>query len=278
MKQLKLIMVALCLLVVGGNVALTVHDGRQDRTAPVLTVPQETLELSIAAEDADYLSGVKATDDRDGDISGQVVVEHISQLIGSGVVKVTYAVFDQAGNAATATRTVQYTDYTGPRFHLSKALCYGLGETVTLMDRLTATDDLDGDITDKIRLTSMSLSNELEGVYPLTVQVTNDLGDTSVLTLSVVISKRTPKTPEITLKDYLVYLDKDAEFEPKDYLKKVEDPASESRASTRDVEISGEVDTAVPGTYTVSYTYDGEAEEGQTILTVVVQETAEDKD
>ena len=272
MKLLKILVVLLTVLVVGANILVIMEKGGLDSTAPEITIESEVLEVSVEAEETEYLSGVTAWDNHDGDLTDEVMVEHLSQLTGTNTVKVTYAVFDAAGNAATASRELCFSDYSGPRFSLSEPLRYALGRTVTLMDRMTAEDPTDGDITHKIRVTSHNLSNDIEGIYHISVQVTNSLGDTQVCQLPVIIADISALTPEITLTDYIVYLEKGAQFDPEQYLEAVTDPASENEPRLSRVKIQDPVDTEVPGTYDVVYSYTGSEEETQVILTVVVME------
>ncbi len=270
MKILKTALCVLAALVVALNIVMIVKQGGLDGTPPEITVASEVLEVSVHGEETEYLSGVTARDDRDGDLTDQVLVEHISLLTGPDTAKITYAVFDKAGNAATASRTVRFTDYAGPRFQLSEPLNYSIGETVRLMDRLTATDDLDGDITGRIRITSQSLSNDIAGIYYLGVQVTSSLGDTRLLELPVIIDNITDKTPSIVLSGYIAYVERDGAFDPESYLVEVEDPMGKGGLSR--VEIQSGVDTAIPGTYEVAYSYEGEKDDTQVILTVIVTE------
>lgn len=272
MKRLKIMVVLLAVLVVGANVMVIANTGGLDHTPPELTVPEQVLEISVTDPQEAYLAGVTAWDDRDGDLSEKVLVEHISQLTGKDTAKVTYGVFDQAGNGSTATRTIRFTDYTGPKFQLSQPLNFSLGRTVTLMDRLTAWDDLDGDITNKIRVSSANLSNDLEGIYRITAQVTNSLGDTHILELPVVLTEQTGAAPQILLTDYIVYMKKGDAFDPENYLDSVTDPNSKKTVPLSQVEIQSQVDTAQAGTYDVVYSYEGEKENAQVILTVVVME------
>lgn len=272
LKILKILVVLLAVLVVGANVIVVVQQGRLDNTPPQISIDVEVLEISVSAEESEYTEGVTAWDNKDGDISADVVLEHVSQLTGEDTVKVTYAVFDRAGNAATATRTLKYLDYTGPKFSLSKPLSYEVGKTVTLLDRLSAEDDLDGDITQKIRVTSQNLSNDIAGVYHINVQVTNSLGDTQVCGLPVLITDGSANLPQIQLTDYIVYLETGAEFEPRQYIMEVTDPEKEQTLDSDLVEIQSAVDTDVPGTYDVAYVCKSGEEEAMAILTVVVME------
>lgn len=272
MKFVKILTVLLTVVLLAANGVLLATSGELDTEAPELSVPDGVLELSVTATEEDYLQGVTARDNWDGDISDQVLLEHISQFTGEDTVKVTYGVFDRAGNGSTATRTVHFTDYTGPRIQLSKPLRYGLGWTVTLMDRITAWDDLDGEITNKLRITSLNLSNDVEGIYRITVQVTNSLGDTVVQELPVMITDVTGSTPEISLTDYIIYVKQGEKLDLRQYIASVEDPASETDGSVSRVEISSTVDTAQTGTYEVVYSYQGVWETAKTIMTVIVTE------
>lgn len=242
-----------------------------DDTSPVLTCTQEVLEVSVSASQEELLQGVTAWDDRDGDLTGEIMVDHISTLIGANTAKITYVVFDHADNAAKLTRTVAYTDYETPKFSLSQPLVFDVGKTVTLRDRLTAYDQVDGDITGSIRMTVQNLNIAAAGTYSITLQVTNSLGDTAIVPLSVIIRENS-KLPSIALQEYLVYLKQGDPFDPASYLLRVTEPvAGKDRiCPLNEVSVDSEVDVNTPGVYEVTYQYTGEAGTGKTILTVVV--------
>ena len=246
---------------------------REDRVPPVITCEDTVLEVSVHDDPSMLLQGVTARDDRDGDLTGEVMVEHVSNLTGENTARITYVVFDSSDNAATCSRTVRYTDYQKPRFRLTAPLHYYVGDTITLLDRLTAVDAIDGDLQEKIRLTASNLSNTLAGTYHVTVQVTNSLGDTSVLPLTILVDSGSGYlTPEIQLTDYLVYLDRGSRFDPKAYIRSITDPgAANKTVDPQTAEIFSEVDPNTPGTYEVVYSYTGDSgREVKTILTVVV--------
>ena len=79
--------------------------------------------------------------------------------------------------------------------------------------------------------------------------------------------------PSITLREYLVYLDRGDSFDPAMYLHKVTEPSAgiERICSLDEVSIDSKVDMDKPGVYEVVYQYAGEAGTGKTILTVVVK-------
>ena len=144
---------------------------------------------------------------------------------------------------------------------------------------LTAADDRDGDLTDRIivrrvsQLTGANLSVGTEGDYRIRVQVTNSAGDTSMLSLTVMIRNRTARHPVITLSDYLVYATGDET--PEDYRSLIASVLQSEHGASVDpskVEISGKIDHEHPGSYDVLFSYTNDAGlESSVILTVVVE-------
>lgn len=76
----------------------------KDKKAPGITFGENNVIYYSGIETDKLLDGVIATDNQDGDISDQVVVEKIVQNKEEGRVVVYYAVMDQAGNVAKASR------------------------------------------------------------------------------------------------------------------------------------------------------------------------------
>lgn len=244
-----------------------------DHEPPVLTSDVEYIEVSAAADDEELLTGLHAQDNVDGDITGRIQVKSVSALIGARSAQVTYVVFDRASNAATLTREVRYTDYRKPRFALSQPLIYGASQTVTLLDRLSASDVVDGNLTSKIQLTMLNLSNNIEGNYQIRVMVSNSLGDSSMLPLTVTIRNDSIGCPQIELSEYLVYTGVNEPIDLESYIKSVSDPSQPSvRISANDVQITSDVDYTTPGVYEAYYQYTGSTGlEYSVILTVVVE-------
>ena len=273
MKKWKIILVVLFVIITALTVLSRFY--RQvavDDTPPVLTCTQDVLEVSVDAGEEELLQGISAWDNRDGDLTSEIMVDHISTLVSDNTAKITYVVFDRSDNASKLTRTIAYTDYETPKFSLTQPLIYEVGHTVTLLDRLSAYDRIDGDITDDIRITVQNLNIATAGIYSITLQVTNSLGDTAILPVSVIMQSNN-RLPQITLDEYLVYLEQGASFDAESYLQRVTETSSGTERSRplSEVEIDSAVDTQVPGVYEVTYQYSGETGTGQTILTVVVE-------
>ncbi len=269
MRTLKIVLLTVLILVSGlyGYLRLTqALEGAQ--TPPSLTSDREVLEVSVKDPESALYAGLTATDDRDGDLTGRIRIAGISKFTENATAKVTYLVFDSDDRMATLVRPVRYTDYTPPRFSITEPLIYYRNQAITLLDRLFASDVLDGDITNSIRVSSLSATSDPE-TYLVSCQVTNSMGDTVCLTLPVIQLEGMAIRPEVVLKAHLIYIKTGTVFNAESYLAGVNLPDGVGKAA--DVVITGTVDTSVPGTYMVRYTYPYEGTSGTTILTVVVE-------
>ena len=278
MRTLKTILcIATALSVLAFALAIYYTQFYKDVVPPEIRMDADVITVSADDGDEALLRGVTATDNRDGDITGAVLVDGVSQLTGPNAARVRYIVFDAAENAATASRTVVYSDYEAPRVFVLQPLTYNVGDTIALRGRVIARDCLEGNITDRIRISSKDLSNRAAGVYHLTIWVMNKLGDVSTVTVPVIVREDDPAVPVVELKSYLTYLTRGEEFDPKAYFQSYYDSAdSRARNYYDHLEVSGEVDTDTPGTYEVVYSAtNSDGLTGQAILTVVVEEKME---
>lgn len=275
----------------------------KDTEGPVITCKENTITASIEDSDNTLLKGVKAEDEKDGDVSDSLIIESI-QMAEDGKCTVNYAAFDKANNVSKASRSVEYTDYRPPHFVVNKPLRFVLGNKNKILESISADDCIDGDITNRIKLSSTDEESEYTGagIYNYELEVTNSIGDTAVLPISVEFYADSYEErlyhPNIYLKKYVVYLEKGSKFEPKDYLDSVEigsdiyvfsenigaDSGETENAFTSDgrqitgsisydsVKYRSGVKTDEPGNYTVEYsctTKDGYT--GATQMTVVVE-------
>lgn len=242
-----------------------------DQTPPVVTCDQSTVQISVEDPPETLLSHVSAVDDRDGDISDAVLLGGISKLISDNTAKATFYAFDTAGNMATASCYVQYTDYHKPTFKLSAPLSFRIGENISLENKLSAYDVIDGDISASIRVSATDINISAAGIYSFSVQVTNSLGDTAYLTLPLLITDAPAEAPRILLSDYLVEIPCGALFDPGKYVMRLE--ADGQTLSRSDVSVENTVDPNVPGCYYVAYHYTDElGRTGSAVLAVVVEE------
>ncbi len=270
MRILRILAVAAFVLCLILNLwTSAVYRAENNLEGPVLDCPDEVLEISVRDGEEAMKQGLTAWDKQDGDLTDKIMIASTSYFLESGEFRVNYVVFDSHRNSATATRRVRYTDYTSPRFHLSSPLVFVQGGNVRYLDSVTATDVLDGDLTDKIKVRASNISNYTPGTYPVLLEVANSHGDTVQVELSVVVQPRQAGGPKLRLKEYLTYLTVGQAFHPLDLLLSVTEEDG-TPGIVGEVSVLGSVDTDQPGTYNLIYSYTGSTGEGRTYLTVVV--------
>ena len=81
---------------------------QQDHTAPEIDVPAGEITYVEGQEDEVLLSGVKASDDKDGDLSKDIRIYDVAVLENGRQALVTYAVYDKSNNLGKATKMVNY--------------------------------------------------------------------------------------------------------------------------------------------------------------------------
>lgn len=269
MRLIRVILVVLLVLLTAGQVATTVYMRSLDNgDPPVISCPKEPLLVSASDPKSKLLTGMTASDPQDGDLTERIIIGSISRLITEDTAKVTFLVFDSDNNPGSCVRYIRYTDYHRPRFSILAPLVCTTAEELTVINRLSAKDVIDGDISNQIRISTLAPTENPE-IYLITVQVINSVGDIALQELPVLMQNYDPVRPEIYLKDYLVYAKFGDQIDPKDYLTAVK--AQQADAPLDEVQIASSIDTSKPGTYHAIYTYSAYNSTGTAILTVVVQ-------
>ena len=131
--------------------------------------------------------GFTATDNHDGDITDKVVSEERDGIV-------YYTVSDASGNEATTTREIFYDDRNAPVFQFPNGEEGFLFQGGTWDDQVTAEDDADGDVTDRIQK-SGNLDTNKVGTYTLSYTVSDEWGNVANATRLVTV-KRKPITAD----------------------------------------------------------------------------------
>ena len=255
-----------------------------DNTIPVITIEsgsasstadseENVIEISVKDKKEKLLEDVRAYDAKDGDISDKVLIESISKFIEPGVCTVTYAVSDSDKHVTTFTRKVRYTDYTKPEFYMKRALVYGVDEALDIRAAVGARDCIDGDISERVAIVTTDYIRNTAGVFTVSLQVSNSMGDTIYLDVTVHVEGNETMAPQIQLKKSLIYVKKGETPVFEDYLGDVTVNGVLMKPSDIQLLISTNFDPNETGTYNVHYYIStNEGYEGHSILTVVVEE------
>ena len=290
MRRLRLIILILAIIVIAAFAASTVYEYRTtDSTAPVIHADTDTLFLSVNATEEDLLAGMSAYDNLDGDVTNTIVVVSRSKFITKGTQRVNYAAFDKNNNVGVYYRTITYTDYVSPRFSVSQPLRFLSGSaSYNYLRGITVQDSLDGDITQKVKVTygDVEAISDAVSFRALNLLVTNSAGDSSVLPMNVTFENNatyTTKAP--ALRDYVLYTTAGTKPDLRGNLRGVWAGGKVTSFEENGIDPADSVsindsgaDYNVPGFYTVTYTLTRLNQEGirtnlgSATLIIVVEE------
>ncbi|EUJ47035.1 immunoglobulin-like domain-containing protein [Listeria fleischmannii] len=160
-----------------------------DTTKPIINASDKTLTVG---DSYNPLTGVTASDDTDGDITSKIkVTSNNVDTSKAGTYQVSYSVTDAAGNVGTKTITVTVKaapDTTKPVINASdKTLT--VGDSYNPLTGVTASDDTDGDITSKIKVTSNNVDTSKAGTYQVSYSVTDAAGNVGTKTITVTVKE-----------------------------------------------------------------------------------------
>lgn len=242
-----------------------------DTTYPVIQVDSEVLEISISASKEDLLEGVSAYDGKDGDLTSKVLIESISKFIDYGVCTVTYAVTDSDKHVAKNTRTIRYTDYTSPEFIMNRSMVFKVDEDVDIRSIVGAVDCIDGDISDKVSIIATDYTNNTVGVFSVSLQASNSMGDIIYLDLPIYVEEINPKAPTIELSQYAVYVPKGTNPDFEDYISSV--TLDGRPMKNYGILLSSNYNSKKEGVYDIHFHVESESgDKGHAILTAIVEE------
>ena len=107
---MKKVVIALIAVICAGFYAFVLYDRMtSDKTAPEITYEGELL-YSPELEPEELLKGVKAVDDKDGDVSASLTVESVDTTLIQGEAIITYVARDSSNNIGRAKRNVGYAE------------------------------------------------------------------------------------------------------------------------------------------------------------------------
>ena len=266
----------LCLVVILLCVYLFVwflRNQQVDTTPPEIRFAEGQLEVSVGDPQSALLQGVTAQDQVDGDVTASVVVAEVRLLHSDGTIQVTYAAFDHTGTATRAVRTARYTDYESPRFRLNRSMTFAANATIDLFKEVMAQDQLDGDISHRVRITSLDGQTVTAlGLHLVQLRVSNSLGETVELEIPVEVYPAGSYGATLNLTDYLIYVPAGRQLSAESYLDSFE--VSGRTTSLADglpegfyLEMNSNVQPGVPGVYAVEYRVTQQSQSGNNSVT-----------
>lgn len=258
-----------------------------DRLGPEINMDSESITVPAGAGDAEILAGVTAVDRADGDVTSSLIVESLTNFIDKGRRNASIVAIDSDNHVTRVSREIIYSDYHSPLFSLTKPLRFPKG-TDSILTNISASDMLDGDLTDHIRISEeYRLTNNTPGEYPMVFTVMNSAGDISTLPVTVTIYDPAEKTddPAVQLSAGLVNVPAGTGVDLFDYVSQVTMDGVTMQAvsgakllegggrtlTPADMVTEGSVDYGTPGVYEVKIGFtDSEGRQGSERMLVVV--------
>ena len=157
-------------------------------------------------EDQIRMIGVSAHDREDMDLTDKVIVTNdTTNALKHGQYEVTYKVTDRWGKSAEKTVKVIVEENKAPEIFASDKY-FTTDDTITeadLLKNVTAIDDRDGDISDKVKIIDSTVNAGTAGTYEVTYQVIDRFGKTGEKTVNMYIREKgnTPTLPTPPISD-----------------------------------------------------------------------------
>lgn len=271
MTSNKKFLLTICLLI--GLYALFIVGNKifsnTNNSAPVITIKDEILTVSVKDKEKALLKGVSASDTEDGDLTSKIVIDSISEFDEKNYRTVTYVVFDNNDQMAKATRRIKYSDYQAPVFSIKEPLVfYYVANNSEFANFVTANSSLDGNISNRILVEN---DFYVEGKREVRYSVTDSCGVKSTITLKADELNDIPSI-EFHLKDYLIRVSKGSEIDPYSYIEHIEYMGMDLTNNFENISIQNNYDSTTEGMYEFIYRYtDDIGEFGITKLVVIVE-------
>ncbi len=225
--------------------------------------------------ESDLLEHIKARDKEDGDISNKIKLSHnITGEVGEYSVKIS--VTDSKGVTTHSTIKVVITDTNcvpnqAPTITAKGDLVLKVGDKFDIsMLNIKATDDLDGDLTKKVKVDG-TVNTDAEGTYELVLTVEDKHGAETVKKLNVKVVKDSSNStaPVIECVDALTLAQGD-KFTV-DMLK-IKATDKEDGDLTKKVDVKHNVNTNDVGTYTATITVtDKQGAKATKVVKIIVE-------
>ena len=185
-----------------GNTKLPFTVRVEDMVAPTASLKREKLDVVTGEE---IVAADLVTDIQD---EQEVTVQFVQDgkmtdtcTFGeAGASELTIRLTDASGNTSELTQAVNVTlpDATAPVIQGVKNKTIYLGGTVDYKKGVTATDDVDGDVTDRLEIDSTSVNTKKEGTYTVTYTVKDAAGNEADAVMKVTVKKKeAPKQQEV---------------------------------------------------------------------------------
>lgn len=211
---------------------------QSDREAPKIVCTDEAVAVyDPEMSDTELLKGIKATDNKDGDVSDSLTVESVYEVDDSDVV-VTYVAKDDANNIAKLKRSISIDP--------QKKNDSSATQTDTEPTSVPVEDIEMGD--------EASVESGVQADETLTpTPVPDDPATQMALEQEQKADAMPAQSPRIYLNEYYMTVAVGGSVDFLSNVKEIKDDSDNISELWRRIQITGQVNTSAPGTYTCTY-------------------------
>lgn len=223
---------------------------KMDNEAPEISVPDTQITYTEGDPEETLLEDVTAFDKKDGDVSDSLQVEAIRTLEGNDKAIVVYVAKDKSNNIATENRTIDY---------IAKDEKISVNDTE---ETPAPTDEAEQD----------TAAVEPTGGEEVTIDPAEEEAAAEAAA-EAQFAMLSEESPRMTLYATRVLVPTGGSFSPLNYVKEITDDEDERDDLFRRIQIIGDYDLSVPGTYElVYYVIDSDQNQSnEATLTLIVQ-------
>lgn len=206
----------------------------------------------------DLLEGVKATDEKDGDVSDSLTVENVYPNENGNRVTVIFVAKDSSNNVTKHTYIMETEEHTDDEMSDESN-----AEEEIEVSREQNEESGDGEETDKKPGETLEEQEDENLTEEEKAQKREEQK----------IAGLNPQDPKFYLNTYYLKIAKGTSIERLSYVKDIQDDKDASNVLYRKIQITGDVDVNTPGTYELTYYVidsDGNTSNGA-VLTIVVE-------
>lgn len=155
---------------------------------PVINAHDRTIQATETDEEFDYMEGVTATDEEDGDLTNKVTYhgDVITWLVNDYDVR--YTVIDGAGERTQKTVTIHVVDKNTPPTITAEDRYFLTDDEITnetLLEKVKAHDEEDGDLSDHVTIAESNVEAGKAGTYKVTYKVIDSRGDSAYASCNI---------------------------------------------------------------------------------------------
>ncbi|MEF2095128.1 immunoglobulin-like domain-containing protein [Bacillus sp. CFBP9009] len=235
---------------------------KKDTTNPTIT--GATNKTAYLGYSFDAKSGVKASDNADGTITSKIKITGQVNTKKEGTYKLKYSVTDKGKNTRTVTRVITVKkDKEKPKITGATNKTVYKGYSFNPKTSVTATDNVDGNITSKITISGKVNVNEA-GIYKLQYTAKDKTGNKTIMSRTITVKKDTTK-PQITGAGEKT-INYGTSFDSKSGVKATDDVDG---AITSKMTITGSVEVRKVGTYKLVYSVKDKTDNKTTVTRTI---------